>query len=225
MKMKKNILAFAVMAGVAAGSAQALVIDNFDDATPQIVSAPNPGDTVSTANAIGGARTISNTKSGPLGVTSAVLGGFFSQSASALTSGTSTITWDANGAGLGGVDLTDGLVGNWFAFDIQSIDQGQIDFILGVRDTNGNSDSYTLSAAAAGRQTVAFSNFAGVDFTQVDLVSLEVQGSAAADLTLDLLQTRGNRPLRPSSVPEPMTALLLGGGLLGFGIRRRRAGR
>jgi hypothetical protein len=118
-----------------------------------------------------------------------------------------------------GVDLVEGLTDNVFSFDILSIDQGNIGLTLGVQDTFGGTDSYTFLNAGVGTESVAFSNFSGVDFTSVNSISLEVVGDIGSDLTLDQLATSGSS----ASVPEPTALMLLSGGLLGLsGIRRKR---
>jgi len=185
-------------------NAQALVIDNFNGGA-QSVSAPG-SDTIAYIDAIGGFRTVDITKSGTLGATATVVAppGIYAHSADALTSATSTIIWDANGAGLGGVNLVEGLINNVFSFDILGIDQGDIDLILTIENTFSSSDSFTFSGAGIGTESVAFSSFSGVDFTSVDSISLRIVGGVASDLTLDLLATTGDTPTPPvTSVPEP----------------------
>jgi len=204
------------------GQAHAAVIDNFNTGA-QSVDAPGSDTNTSATGAIGGSRTIDITKSGPLGASADVIPtpGIYSHSADALTSATSTITWDANSAGLGGVDLVEGLINNVFSLDILGIDQGFITLNLTVIDTLTNSDTSTLAGAGVGTQSIAFSSFSGVDFTVVDSISLEVLGGEASDLTLDLLSTTGEQP--GGSVPEPTTLALGGLGLAGIGYRRQRS--
>ncbi len=223
--MKKAIPSL-LMAGALAVSAslQAATIDDFDGAATLIIDADG-SQNAAYGNAIGGSRTVSITKSGSLGASAGVIvpPGVYSHSADALTSAISTITWDANGAGLGGIDIVEGLTNNVFAFDIQSIDQGNIDLILSVTDTLSNTSSFTFSGAGVGIQEVAFANFAGIDFTSIDAISLTVDGAEASDLILDSLGTSGDQ-VAPPSVPEPAAVWLIGAGLLGFvGFRAKKS--
>ncbi len=222
--MNKKLLGLALVATFSMGSAQAILIDNFDDGA-QLVDAP--GTDITAISGIGGYRTVDIVKTGSLGASAAVITppGIFSHSADALTSATSTITWNANGAGLGGMDLIEGLINNVFSFDILSIDQGDIDLILSVEDTLGGADSFTFSGAGAGTESVAFSSFAGIDFTSVDLISLQIVGGIASDLTLDSLETTGDlAPIAPPvTVPEPASLALMAGGLLALRLGRRKA--
>ncbi len=229
MKSMKS-LALAVSLGLGAfGSAEAVLIDNFD-VTSQSVAADG-SDTAAAPEAIGGFRTIEITKAGPLGATASVLvpPGIYSHSADALTSATSVITWDANGAGLGGVDLTGGLLNPEFVLDVLFIDIGGINLSISVTDTDGDSDTQAVPVpggfTAPGTLTLAFSAFdPAVDFTSINSVSLTIAGDTASDLILDLLQTQGDTPPPPPSVPEPGILLLLGSGLIGlFGVRGRKA--
>lgn len=208
--MSKKVLALALATVFSVGTAQAIPIDDFDGGA-QSVSSPI-SDTIAYGGAIGGFRTVSISSIGPLGATAAIIAppGIYSHSADALTSATSILSWNA-----GSADLVDGLINNFFSFDILSIDQGSIDLTLTVDGV-----SQTLAGLGTGNQTVAFADFAAVDFTSVNLISLTIAGDEASDLTLDSLFTSGEQA--PSTVPEPTSLALLVAGLAAFGFGRRK---
>ena len=222
--MKKKIIGIALFGALAAGGAHAVIIDDFDVGA-QVVTTAGASDTLATASALGGFRTIELVSvTGPAGANAQVLTppGVYAHNANALTSAVSRVTWDADGAGLGGVDLVDGLLGPVFSFDILGIDQGSVDFEVVVEDTSGNTSSILAVNPGAGVQTVAFVDFVGsADFTNVDSVILTITGGVASDLTLDLLETTGMQP-PPPQVLSPATLALLGLGLAAFGLLRGR---
>ncbi|NOQ76822.1 MAG: PEP-CTERM sorting domain-containing protein [Methylococcaceae bacterium] len=222
--MNKKIIGLTLAAAFTASTANAALIDDFNGTATLIVAADGSV-TDSYGAAIGGFRTVDIIKSGPLGASAGVIvpPGIYSHSADALTSATSNITWDADGSGLGGVDLVEGLINNVFAFDILSIDQGSIDLILSISDILGGSDAFTFSNAGQGIQEVSFASFSGIDFTQVNSISLQVVGGIASDLTLDSLGTSGDIVPTANNVPEPTSLALLGMGLVAFGFGRRKA--
>ena len=202
--MNKHIFGVLLATTLTIGTAQAATIDDFNGGNMHVGASGTS--TIAYTNAIGGFRSVEATKSGPLGVAADVAIGSFFHSSDGATSGTSTITWDANGTGLGGIDLTEGLTDNLFNFDFISIDQGKIDLVLTVVDLLSNSSFFILEDAGVGVQSIAFSNFLGVDFTSVDSISFQVIGDIESDLRLDSISTSGK-------VPEPMSIILMGLGL------------
>jgi hypothetical protein len=56
---------------------------------------------------------------------------------------------------------------------------------------------------------------AGANFTNITAALLSMTGPASFDLQLDFLEAT-------NPIPEPMSALLLGGALLGLGVYGRR---
>ena len=220
-KLSATTLLFLLINSVNAST----IIDSFNDSTPQIVSA-NGSDTVATSSAIGGYRTISISKSGPLGASASVISGIFAHSADALTSAISTITWDANGAGLNADLLASDTLGftgsscyECFVLDVLSIDQGNVDLTIQLSD-GSNTASYTSSGVGTGLYEVMFSQFTGVDLTSIMAISLEINGAQASDMTLDF---QGYTGKQVSSVPLPATVWLFATGLISFlGTHRRK---
>lgn len=226
LRVKKGmfgVLAAAALAAGAATQANAVLIDTFNADPDSLTSGAGPAgpSTTATAEAIGGFRTIEILTSAGAGLntSAAVLApipGVYSHSEDALKSGSSKITWDANGAGLGGVDFTAG-GDDRITMSILSIDQGNVDLILTVMDTGAGVSTLLINNAGVGAFDALYANFVGTaDFTDVNSVMLEVQAGVASDLVLDLVETT-NR----GGVPEPATLSLLGlAGLMG--LRRRR---
>ncbi len=211
----KKIISSVLVAGsmILASGVQAASVDDFDGASTLIIEADGSQNATYTG-AIGGTRTVSVAKSGPLGASAGVLvpPGVYTHSADALTTATSVITWDANGTGLGGLDLAEGRVFSVFSFEILSIDQGNVDLTFTVKDTLNAMASATLSGAGIGLQSLAFDEFAGIDFTSIDFISLTINGGVASDLVLDNLKT----------VPAPTTVALILMGLAWFSINRKQ---
>ncbi len=116
-------------------------------------------------------------------------------------------------------DFTEGGVSNQFALDFVSSDSSfPISDVLSITATSGsNTDTQFVTIPAnsnLGVATVDFASFTGVDFTQLDSVSIEYDFATAPgrDFEIDTF----------SAIPEPTSVALLGLGGLGLMLRRRR---
>ncbi|MCK5924518.1 MAG: hypothetical protein KAG10_01350 [Methylococcales bacterium] len=232
--MKNLILSVATVATLSIGSyasAAGIVIDTFNDPNIDYYAVnsgtPTSSGSKAVAGVIGTHRTIKvDHVSGPLGGNSAIVQGLFSYSSDAFTKIKSKTTWDSNGAGLGGVDLTQGnaLTAQGFKLNIVSIDQGMIDLTFSVRDSDGDQDSVTVSGLGQGLQYVLFSQFTNLalDFTSIQSISMGVtQLSSASDLAIDFFEADAIPP--SLTTPLPAAVFLFGSGLMGLvGISKRK---
>jgi len=233
--MKKIALALALAAagnlGVGSVSAAELLIDHFSvgtgfvqDTIDPIPPAPFPSlNILGDGDAIGGSRTIAIVPGGTQNGTFAAVNrspnfNQFFQDQGTGSSGTTTITWDKNGAagGLGGVDLTLGGTNDALQVNITSIDQGMVTLTFDIVDSTAGARQLTLPGLSVGAQPFLFTAFTGTgNFTSVNSIKLTIAAGVASDVGLDLVQTR--------SVPVPATLALLGLGLMGVRLRRRKA--
>ncbi len=207
------------------------VIDSFNDLTMQYVSdgfsTSITSSTVSTNNALGGSRKISVTNNNGALASAKVKDGVFYHSAGAGTSATSTIVWDADGAGLN-VDLlatdTLGFSGSscfeCFVLDVISIDQGNVDLTIQL-DDGSNTASYTSSGVDTGIYEIMFSQFGtDINLSSIMAISLIVEGGVASDMSLDFQGFTGKQASalqNVNSVPLPATLwLLISAGLISY---------
>ncbi len=239
---KKKTLAFAVMAMfVWASSAQAILIDTFEDAHSVNFSGPPgtmSGNELSPApGALGGHRDIhSSITANPSNnfIDNSIHNGGNSRwsiSQGDELEGISMVTWDgddndANGvatAGLGSVDLSP-LGEDRFELGIDFMDvPGDISIQVW---SNGGADTDTVTHNLAGgvfaptTETFLFSEFTGVDFGDVSALKLTVDGTVIPSLDMNIDFIRSAQPTPTPGVPEPATFGLLG--LAGLAMLRRR---
>lgn len=239
MKIKNIVLTFAIaLVGVlilTVGSARAVMIDTFDVGTQSITGVSSDTLTgLDTSEVIGGSRKVqilsSTTPTGTVlsvnmpgpGTGLLVMDNGFGVSGEAL------ITWDANGDGLGGADLTDSNNSDSIGLELVGLDFGNVALTVTVFETSaagGDFASLLLPSATQGENVFdfdSFANFTNVSFNLVDMITLRINAGASQDLAIDFFETLEN-PV----VPEPTTVALLGIGLVGFGGRylRRRSRR
>ena len=229
--MLKKLFSVLALTTLSVGSAQALTIDTFS--TNQVVYDGIGGgatsSTVSDAlNILGTERTISVEQLGPGATPSSV-------SINVGTSGLLTLgNTDAfsvskivyngiGGSGLGGVDVTEGGTLDTVSLFVV-LGDFPTDIALTVSDgTNTASLMQTTPFLAINVPLLfEYSSFAGDpgDFTTIEYISIDLIAThPMADLQLAIIDFAGT-----TSVPEPGVLAVLGFGLIGLGlVRRKRA--
>jgi len=171
-------------------------IDTFNDSSPQVAIAGFPGasSTVATSSAIGGYRTITSSSPSIAGGSAKVQNGSFIHGAAGSTA-TSTITWDANGTGLG-LDLTTtdtlGFTGSncyeCFVFDVLTIDQGNVNLTLNLFNIIGSvAATYTVSGVGTGLFEIGFNQFVGANLANINAIEFIVAGGLNSDAAFNFL--------------------------------------
>jgi hypothetical protein len=223
--MFKTTLTAIAFSALMLGSAQALTIDTFN--TSQVVTDGSGGgatsSTVSDAvNILGTDRTVSIDQLGP-GATPSLIN-INTGTAGLLTLGnvdalsTSTITYNGGGAGLS-ADVTEGGADDRFSL-FQVSGDFPTDITLTVSD-GVNTSSLMVSSVGLGVNVpllFEYTSFIGgpVDFTMIDSIIIGlVTTNNQADLQLDFFGTT-------TEVAEPGVLAVLGLGLAGLGLVRRR---
>jgi hypothetical protein len=208
-----------------AGTARAFqVIDTFREPSTggdQIVTEANSPDTrtgLDTNEVVGGARIVSvnqdqagttdSTVTIPLRVSGTSVEQFRFDNPSGY-SGTATVTYDANGSGLG-LDLS-----MWprISVDVISAPFDGNRSTLAITLTDGNTNSGTVTQDLVGGNVVHFplSSYSGVNMASLDSIVATITAiDTDADVTLDFIR----------ATPEPGVALLLG--LVGIVVLVRR---
>ena len=224
----------ALAAFLVAAPAHAILIDDFTDSSADIVT-PGPGisgsstpDGAPFGSIVGGVRDtgLSNSSGGgPVDLFTKVGTGIpdsvMAYAAAPGVKGDFALVYDAGGAGLGGVDLTDGSTSN--AFDIAvNFSDFPSDIFISVVDTTSASavaGPFPLPGLVPGGAPVSvpvpFAAFPGVDFTSVDALVFDVDAPIAADLELLFLDTT-------FLVPEPSTTVCLSMAGVALLVRRKR---
>ncbi|MCA8928374.1 MAG: PEP-CTERM sorting domain-containing protein [Alphaproteobacteria bacterium] len=218
-----RILTTVAVASLCLGAmpAHAFLIDDFDTGTGFNVAPSDPGPTnVPAVTAIGGSRTMAIDPASANGTTLEVTtGGTLDHGQTTAGGGSSSVTWDANGAGLGGLDLTDGGLATLVRVSVLGIDVGHVDLALEVTDTGAMTSSLALTGLNVGTFDFDFASFVGsADLTATDKIVLTIAAGTNSDVSLDLVETDQLRP----PVSEPGILALAGAGLVGLAVARRR---
>lgn len=234
--MNKQLLLVSALAGLfSAGSANALIIDNFSVVQSQIyITGPAPVASLNNLQSgavgdiLGGMRETDVTLyagNAAADVNVRVVAGVLDINDSVSAATEVMLTWNAGGAGLGNIDLyAGGATGIYLAFPTAMDHALLLSFDI---DDFGSgttaSRSITFPVGSQGNDFFfAFSDFTNLAaLSSADAIRMTLSSTTPGlDANIDLIETR-DAP--PGSVPEPATMGLLGLGLLGLGLTRMKA--
>lgn len=225
MKIRSLFSCLAMMALFYTGQANAdLIIDDFSAGNDLVVTnAGSVSQTTVSALILGNSRfDVLNVAAADTGATGSsadyAFDGIFRVSQDVDVGLTGTLTYD----GLNDTDLSQGGANNQLTFDFRSDISVALTDNFTATVTSG-ANSFTVPVvipASSGVTNVAFSDFTGVDFSQVDEIQL------AMDFTNDIGAGRDiemNFVSATTAVPEPTSLAILGIASSFMVIRRRRS--
>lgn len=239
--MMKFLGAAASAALLVSGSqafAASLVIDDFSSAqwVQDGPTTDNPNNSEIANGVLGGARDLAVANvvadGDPTGSTELrVTGGNLKFSNVTGARGEGTITYDGldgdattvDTDGLGGVNL---LIGTdpyfYFASPATLPFDNVADFRVTVWDMVGNVATYEETINEDFDPVLLFSEFVGIDFTQIGALQFFISSAATADAVDGAISAIEVRAGDVAPIPLPATGLLLLGGLGGLSFLRRR---